>query len=379
MKIEWKTCFKAGFSIFILYLAIKYAGNIANFISLGIGAAAPLFIGCAIAYFVNILMKFYERLYFPKSTKTAVIKSRRIVCMIGSFLTLIAVIVLIVSLVVPQLILCVKLIFSEIPDAMRFLADKADDLKYMPENVIRFLADTDWKSQFDKLVNAFTSGITNIMDMVMQTVMAVFSGIVTALISIIFSIYLLLAKDSLKAQTTRLLKRYLSPKLTKKVKYVVTVLHDCFHNYIVGQCLEAVILGVLCTLGMMIFRLPYATMIGALVAFTALIPIAGAYIGAFVGAFMILTVSPVKALIFLIFIVVLQQIEGNIIYPRVVGSSIGLPGIWVLAAITIGGGMAGVLGMLVGVPIAAVIYKIIRDDVNGECVLASSKNSLSSK
>lgn len=369
MKLEWKTCFKVGISIFILYLAIRYGANIADFISLGIGAATPLFIGCGIAYFVNILMKFYEKLYFPRSSKTIVLKSRRIVCMAGAFLTLIALVVLIVSLVVPQLILCVKLIFSEIPDAMRFLADKADDLKYMPENVIRFLADTDWKSQFDKLINAFTSGLTNIMDMVMQTVMAVFSGIVTALISIIFSVYLLLAKDSLKSQTIRLMKRYLSPQANKKVKYVWAVLHDCFHNYIVGQCLEAVILGGLCTLGMIILRLPYATMIGALVAFTALIPIAGAYIGAIVGAFMILTVSPVKALVFLIFIVVLQQIEGNIIYPRVVGSSIGLPGIWVLAAITIGGGMAGVLGMLIGVPIAAAIYKIIRDDVNGECAL----------
>lgn len=373
MKLEWKTCFKVGISVFILYLAIRYGANIADFISLGIGAATPLFIGCAIAYFVNILMKFYERHYFPRSSKPAVLKSRRIVCMAGAFLTLIALIVLIVSLVVPQLILCVKLIFAEIPDAMRFLADKADDLKYMPENVIRFLADTDWKSQFDKLINAFTSGLTNIMDMVMQTVMAVFSGIVTALISIIFSVYLLLAKDNLKVQMVKLLKRYLSPQVTKKIKYVSSVLHDCFHNYIVGQCIEAVILGCLCTLGMMILRLPYATMIGALVAFTALIPIAGAYIGAIVGAFMILTVSPVKALVFLIFILVLQQIEGNIIYPRVVGSSIGLPGIWVLAAITIGGGMAGVIGMLIGVPIAATVYKIIRDDVNGKCILANPK------
>ena len=373
MKLEWKTCFKVGISVFILYLAIRYGANIADFISLGIGATTPLFIGCAIAYFVNILMKFYERHYFPRSSKPAVLKSRRIVCMAGAFLTLIALIVLIVSLVVPQLILCVKLIFAEIPDAMKFLADKADDLKYMPENVIRFLADTDWKSQFDKLINAFTSGLTNIMDMVMQTVMAVFSGIVTALISIIFSVYLLLAKDNLKVQMVKLLKRYLSPQVTKKIKYVSSVLHDCFHNYIVGQCIEAVILGCLCTLGMMILRLPYATMIGALVAFTALIPIAGAYIGAIVGAFMILTVSPVKALVFLIFILVLQQIEGNIIYPRVVGSSIGLPGIWVLAAITIGGGMAGVIGMLIGVPIAATVYKIIRDDVNGKCILANPK------
>ena len=149
--------------------------------------------------------------------------------------------------------------------------------------------------------------------------------------------------------------------------YVLEVVNDCFHRYIVGQCIEAVIIGSLCALGMAILRLPYATMVGALVAFTALIPVAGAYIGAAVGAFMILTVDPVKAVVFLIFLVILQQFEGNVIYPKVVGSSMGLPGIWVLAAVTVGGGMMGIAGMLLGVPLAAAAYRILRDDVvNGE-------------
>ena len=149
-----------------------------------------------------------------------------------------------------------------------------------------------------------------------------------------------------------------------KTKYILTVLNDCFHKYIVGQCTEAVILGVLCTLGMLLLRLPYATMTGTVVAFTALIPVAGAYIGAAVGAFMILTVSPMKAVIFLIFLVVLQQLEENLIYPRVVGSSMGLPAIWVLAAVTIGGGVMGIAGMLLGVPLAAAIYRLLREYVN---------------
>ncbi|WP_277215231.1 AI-2E family transporter [Pseudoflavonifractor capillosus] len=142
------------------------------------------------------------------------------------------------------------------------------------------------------------------------------------------------------------------------------MLNECFHKYIVGQCTEALILGGLCTLGMLILQLPYATMTGAVIAFTALIPVAGAYIGAGVGAFMILTVSPVKAIIFLIFIVILQQLEGNLIYPRVVGSSMGLPGIWVLAAVTVGGGVMGIPGMLLCVPLAAAFYKLLREDVN---------------
>ena len=145
---------------------------------------------------------------------------------------------------------------------------------------------------------------------------------------------------------------------------MLEVLNDSFSRYIVGQCVEAVILGTLCTLGMLVLRLPYATMVGTLIAFTALIPVAGAYIGGAVGALMVFSVSPVKALIFLIFLVILQQVEGNLIYPRVVGSSLGLPAIWVLAAVTVGGGIMGIAGMLLGVPVAAALYRLLKEDVN---------------
>ncbi len=137
------------------------------------------------------------------------------------------------------------------------------------------------------------------------------------------------------------------------------------HRFIVGQCAEAVILGVLCTLGMAILGIPYAAMTGAVIALTALIPVAGAYIGAAIGVLMIITVSPIKAILFVVFIIVLQQIEGNFIYPKVVGSSLGLPAIWVLAAVIIGGGVMGIGGMLIGVPIAATLYRLLREDVRG--------------
>ena len=143
----------------------------------------------------------------------------------------------------------------------------------------------------------------------------------------------------------------------------MTTTDTCFHSFIVGQCLDAVILGTLCIIGMSIFRFPYAMMIGCLVGFTALIPIAGAYIGAAVGAFMIFTVSPLQALLFIVFLVILQQLEGNLIYPKVVGASIGLPGIYVLAAITIGGGVMGIPGMLLGVPVTAALYKLVKDNM----------------
>ena len=146
--------------------------------------------------------------------------------------------------------------------------------------------------------------------------------------------------------------------------HVLSIFNGSFHSYIVGQCMEAVILGVLCTLGMLVFKFPYAGMIGALVGCTALIPIAGAYIGAAVGAIMMLTISPIKALLFLLFIVILQQLEGDLIYPRVVGQSIGLPAMWVLAAITVGGGLMGIPGMLIGVPLAAGCYQLLKESVN---------------
>lgn len=185
-----------------------------------------------------------------------------------------------------------------------------------------------------------------------------------ALIGLIFAIYLLIGKESLISQFSRLMEHYLKPSWNEKVRYVAGIFNDSFHRFIVGQCIEAVVLGLLCILGMSIIRLPYAMMIGTLIGFTALIPVAGAYIGAGVGAFMILTVSPVQALIFLIFIVILQQLEGNLIYPKVVGSSIGLPGVWVLAAVTIGGGVMGISGMLLGVPTAAALYRLLRNDLN---------------
>ena len=156
-----------------------------------------------------------------------------------------------------------------------------------------------------------------------------------------------------------MMEYFLKPSWNEKIRYVADVFDHSFHNFIVGQCIEAVVLGVLCIAGMALLKLPYAMMIGTLIGFTALIPVAGAYIGAGVGVFMILTVSPIKALVFLIFVVVLQQLEGNLIYPKVVGNSIGLPGIWVLAAVTVGGGLMGIPGMLLGVPVVAALYQLL--------------------
>ncbi len=364
MNSEWKKYFKICLSVFILYLCIHYLDNVQKLLNTVIGASFPLLIGCGIAYPVNILMSFYEKHYFPKSKNRILIKSRRPICMASAFLSLAAIIVLVVSIVVPQFISCVQVITAELPGAVKYLVSLIDKIDIVPENIINTISSIDWQSRIGSIIEMFTSGVGNVMDMVITLVTSVFSGIISAILSIIFAIYILFSKNKLQNQFTKIMNRYLPSKMCGKLNHFLSVLNESFHNYIVGQCTEAVILGLLCTLGMWLLRLPYATMIGALVAVTALIPIAGAYIGAFVGAFMIVTVSPVQALVFLIFIIILQQLEGNLIYPKVVGSSIGLPGIWVLAAVTIGGGIMGIAGMLFGVPVAACIYRLLREDVN---------------
>ena len=364
MKLEWKTCIKIGVSVFLLYLCILYWPSAASLLSTALSAATPLVVGCVIAYPVNILMRFYERHYFPKAVTGFAVKSRRAVCLAAAFLTLVIAVTLVIDLIVPELVSCVSVIISALPAALESLFNMLARLHLLPEDIAASLSGTDWQSKIGQLIDLVLSGAGTLVNAVLSALSSVFSGIVTALVGLIFSFYLLLGKDRLAGQCSRLMRRYLRPAWYENITYVLRVLDDCFSRYIVGQCVEAVILGTLCTLGMLVLRLPYATMIGALTAFTALIPVAGAYIGGAVGALMVFSVSPVKAIIFIVFLVVLQQAEGNLIYPKVVGSSIGLPAIWVLAAVTVGGGIMGIAGMLLGVPIAAALYRLLKNDLN---------------
>ena len=364
MKLEWKTCIKIGVSVFLLHLCILYWPSAASLLSTALSAATPLVVGCVIAYPVNILMRFYERHYFPKAVTGFAVKSRRAVCLAAAFLTLVIAVTLVIDLIVPELVSCVSVIISALPAALESLFNMLARLHLLPEDIAASLSGTDWQSKIGQLIDLVLSGAGTLVNAVLSALSSVFSGIVTALVGLIFSFYLLLGKDRLAGQCSRLMRRYLRPAWYENITYVLRVLDDCFSRYIVGQCVEAVILGTLCTLGMLVLRLPYATMIGALTAFTALIPVAGAYIGGAVGALMVFSVSPVKAIIFIVFLVVLQQAEGNLIYPKVVGSSLGLPAIWVLAAVTVGGGIMGIAGMLLGVPIAAALYRLLKNDLN---------------
>ena len=358
---------KVALAGFALYLAIYYWPPVAGFLGVALSAFVPLLLGLALAYPLNILMSFYERHFFPNSQKKAVLTARTGLCLIFAILTLLGIIALVLWLIIPQLIDCVRLLLAQIPVALERAAEWLVQTGIADELVTRvteWAQGFDWQSRLEDIITAVLGGATDVVGIVAGVVTTAVSGIATAFIAIIFAVYVLLGRKKLAGQFNRLMQRYLGERLLGKIRYVLGVFDDCFHRFIVGQCTEAVILGMLCMLGMMLLGLPYAPMIGALTAFCALIPIVGAFLAAGVGAFLILMQSPMQALIFLIFIVILQQLEGNLIYPHVVGSSIQLPGIWVLAAVTVGGSVMGIFGMLLGVPLAAGCYRLIKNDVN---------------
>lgn len=365
-KIDLKIVTSVAAAIIAVYLATRYWPNIASVLGSVLSAATPIIFGFVVAYPINILMAFYERHFFPKSNKEAVIKLRKPVCLIAAVISIIGVVAMVVVLVAPQFVACIKMLFAKIPPAIDFVIEKFNENEFLSKNVVGALTEFDWKTKLADMTEKIAAGIGSTFEAAFTAISSVFTTIANVVITIIISLYVLIERDKLMRQVKKIASHYLPEKVFKKLYHVTYVLNESFHKFIVGQCLEAVILGTLCTIGMFILRIPYAPMIGALMGFTALIPIFGGLIGAGVGAFLILMDSPIKALMFIVFVIILQQIEGNLIYPKVVGSSTGLPGLWVLAAVTIGGSVSGIIGMLVAVPVAATVYKLIRDDMRTE-------------
>ncbi len=364
-KQEMKKTLGITGALVIVYLVIRYWAKLEGVISLAVSAAMPLIIGSVMAYVINILMGFYEKWYDKLFKVEVARKVKRIVCLILAFVSLIGIVALIVNLVLPELINCIASFIRLIPGALQMVIDfvgKEQILQYFPE-ISNGFDITTISAEVESLIKTVLGGVGGAVGSLMVAVSSMASVFMNIVIGLIFSLYVLLDKENLGAQARRLVKTYL-PKAADRIFYVTEVIDDSFHKFIVGQCVEAVVLGGLCVIGMLIFRFPYAVMIGVFIGFTALIPVAGAYIGAAVGAVMILTVSPLQAVQFLVFIVVLQQLEGNLIYPRVVGQSIGLPGIWVLTAVTIGGGVLGIGGMLLAVPLFAAGYRLLKEDMD---------------
>ena len=362
--VETRTIVKITAAAFFLFLCVSYWPDLAGFLRRAFSAAAPLALGAAAAYLLNILMSFYQRHLFSAVRRKTARAARTPLCLVLALATLVAIIALVASLIIPQLVSCASLLAARIPPAMESFAAFLEESGLISPELVSDLAGIDWQARLEQLATAVFSGIGSLMNTVITAATSVVSGVVSAVVAVIFAIYLLTGKERLGAQCQKVMKRLIPPKTYAGITHVLSVANECFHRFIVGQCMEAVILGTLCALGMMLLGLPYGPMIGAVISFTALIPIVGAFIGGGVGVFLIMTESPTQALIFLIYLIILQQLEGNLIYPKVVGSSIGLPAIWVFAAVTVGGGVFGIFGMMMGVPLAATAYRLLREYIN---------------
>jgi predicted PurR-regulated permease PerM len=345
-----------------LVLVIVYFNQVLKAAKSVYDIVLPLVLGFIIAYVVNILMRFLERHYFPKAEKPWIARTRRPVCLLLSYVLILLILAAVITLVLPKVVDTIKALSAVLPGYWERISQWVDDHKDQWSFVSEWM-DKDalsWDSITDNIKSNAPQSLRGILTSSLTVISGLTSGLFDLVVGLAFSAYLLASKERLLAQAEKLQKAFLPPSTAARFNTILAAANESFASFITGQCTEAVILGALCIAGMLIFGFPYATSIGIFVGVTSLIPILGAYLGAAVGVLLIFQADPAKALLFVVFIIVLQQLEGNLIYPRVMGTSLGLPGLWVFAAVVIGGGLGGIVGMLFGVPTAATIYKLVR-------------------
>lgn len=349
----------------ILAFAILFFSIINNLPAVGAGIskvfsyAVPFVTGGAIAFVINVPMGFIERHLFAKRKKFD--KFRRPIAFIITLLLIIAVIVAVAVTVIPELVATLMSLGEKVPafalDLQKKLVTLAEDYPNVQSWVYDF--NFDWNGIITSVTSWITSGLASTITIAGNAV----SGIASFVIGFVFAIYILMQKENLGRQVRLVSYTILPEKAVDKVVRILNLAAKTFSNFLSGQCLEACILGLMFAIVMSICRMPYVALISILIGFTALIPLVGAFIGCFVGAFLILVQDPMQALWFIIIFIVLQQIEGNIIYPKVVGNSVGLPAIWVLVVVTVGGQLMGIMGMLIMIPLSSVVYAVFREFV----------------
>ena len=347
----------------LIYLGIRYIGVVGSSIYWFINLIMPILIGLFLSLILDIPLHFFENTLFTKKIHLKSNTLKRNLSILLSFISILGIIFFCLFLVIPELLQAVITLINistkSLKDFSKF--EEALDYSVLPFGNYLESLNIDWNTVISKLDSFLPSLLTKASETLPDAVNSSVGLFLDIILGIIFSIYILAHKEKFIEQSKHLLEVWLPQKPNLIISHIGHVCVNSMRNFIAGQTLEAIILGGLCTLGMAILQLPYAPTIGVLVGVTAFIPYVGAYIGAVIGFIMILTVHPLKSLVFLVFLVVLQQIEGNIIYPKVVGGRINLPSFWVLAGLTIGGNLAGPIGMILGVPICASLYTLLND------------------
>ncbi|KRN99884.1 AI-2E family transporter [Companilactobacillus kimchiensis] len=365
MEIKRKSIIKYVVITILLLFLLIYPTQVYNWFTNLMGIFMPLILGAVLAYALNILCVRLEKHFFPNTKYKWLQKSRRGIVILLAVLIVVLVMTGVFRLVLPQFISALTSFFKSIPALFTDISDLAEKLNKhsaIPDQLKSI--NINWTSVQAKVMKFLTSGVSGLFGSTFKIVTGVAKGIFNFILAVTFAIYILASKEKISAQFSKVGHAFMKKEHLKKVNYVLSVTNRMFSSFIVGQVTEAIILGTLCALGMFIFQFPYALSVGAFVGITSLVPILGAWAGGAVGFLLIVVDSPLQAVLFVVFILVLQQLESNLIYPRVVGTSIGLPGIWVLAAITVGGGFAGIIGMLLGVPVAATIYQLLKNESN---------------
>lgn len=344
----------------VIFLAVQNVGVVAKAVSFCVSLVSPLLLGLALALILNVPMRFVEAHLWRKAKKPALQKLRRPLAFVISLLFILGVLAGVIWLVIPELVQAIKVIVESAVELVNtFSGMERAQIEALPFGST--LLGIDWDGLLTDLQTWLKTQSSTIVSTAAETIGSLVGGIYEFFIAFVFSIYILFSKDTLKAQAARLIRAWLPRRFGEWSIHAAAVASANFRNFVAGQSLEAVILGVLCMIGMLVLGLPYAPMVGALVGVTALIPVVGSFIGAIVGAFMMVTVAPIKAVVFVIYLLILQQLEGNLIYPRVMGSRVNLPGMWILASVTVGGGIAGPVGMLLSVPVASTVYVLLKE------------------
>lgn len=333
-----------------------------------VGTVAPVFYGIVLAYILNVFVHFFEDVAFKplRNVKSKLWKRvRRPLAVALAYLLVALVLVSIIAFIIPGLIESMGILADTVQQTVPGYVTSAMDWlnEFARENDLTFIQDFLRNFNWSNVLSSASAVLRDFLSSLVGVTINVASGVFAAVMGFIFSVYMLMGKEKLLRGVKSTLLAFLPRPTAQKIGQIATLTNRMFFNFIRGQLLECVILGSLCYVGMSILQLDYALLISSVVTLGALIPILGAYIGAAVGVLILLLVHPIDALIFLIFLLILQQVEGNMIYPRVVGSSIGLPPLWTLFAVVFWGGVLGIPGILFGTPATAVIYRLLRTSV----------------
>ena len=349
----------------VLYAALMNMGAVVNTLNGLMALVLPVIVGLVLAFVINVPMKAFEKLYrklLGKRIKTKSGKQRSLhgISLLSTFVCIILVLILMFTLLIPELVSSVTSVYQAAEVKIPQWID------YLSKQEWNFDAFTDWLADFDfkSLIQSAIGGVGTVMDSIVGITTSTVSGVITAGFGLIIAIYVLLSKDDLTRQSKKVLYGYCKKNVADKICYVAKMINDTYTKFFSGQCVEAVILGFLIFISLSIFKMPYAGLIGVMTALLSFIPYIGAFLSCFIGAILVLLLSPSKVILFIIVFQVAQFIENQFIYPHVVGNSVGLSALWTLVAVLVGGNFFGIFGMIFFIPLTAVIYNLVSGNVN---------------